>query len=483
MSSIQNSTHKETSVDRFKLPDEWPEDVTGHIQRQVASWGGTVVVLDDDPTGTQTVHGVPVLTHWSVPDLAAELQGTHRLFYLLTNSRSMTDRDACLLNHDIGANLREAAQISDIPIAVISRSDSTLRGHFPSEVDALADAMGLQDLPYIIIPCFFEGGRYTIHDVHYVAENEKLIPVAQTSYAKDAAFGFKHSNLRQWVEEKTAGRIRQESVISVSIEDLRIGGPDRVNQILKRLPAGSACVVNAASYWDLEVFSLGLLHAEMQGAKFLFRTAASFVRTRCGISPRELLGEDDIVAEKRTGGLFIVGSYVPKTTEQIELLKDQKNLVSVKIETERLLREASQRQEIDRVADLMNQTLGAGQDVLIYTSRKLISGNGPEGSLEIGRRVSNSLVQIVQALQCQPRYLVAKGGITSSDVATKGLGVRRAMVLGQILPGVPVWRLGSETRYSGMAYIVFPGNVGAPNALASLQSQLMRLESNLNGRR
>jgi uncharacterized protein YgbK (DUF1537 family) len=76
------------------------------------------------------------------------------------------------------------------------------------------------------------------------------------------------------------------------------------------------------------------------------------------------------------------------------------------------------------------------------------------------------LISIVRGLQVRPRFLIAKGGITSSDVATRGLGVRRALVRGQILPGVPVWRLGAEARFPGLDYVVFPGNVGGDTALA-----------------
>jgi uncharacterized protein YgbK (DUF1537 family) len=79
---------------------------------------------------------------------------------------------------------------------------------------------------------------------------------------------------------------------------------------------------------------------------------------------------------------------------------------------------------------------------------------------------------VVRALTIRPRYLVAKGGITSSDIATQGLGVRRALVLGQILPGVPVWQLGPETRHPALVYIVFPGNVGGPQALAEIVTTL-----------
>jgi len=92
--------------------------------------------------------------------------------------------------------------------------------------------------------------------------------------------------------------------------------------------------------------------------------------------------------------------------------------------------------------------------------------------LDIGRRVSDALIAIVQGLAVTPRYLIAKGGITSSDTATHGLGVRRAVVLGQAIPGVPVWQLGAESKYPGLGYVVFPGNVGADTALADLVARL-----------
>jgi uncharacterized protein YgbK (DUF1537 family) len=107
------------------------------------------------------------------------------------------------------------------------------------------------------------------------------------------------------------------------------------------------------------------------------------------------------------------------------------------------------------VAATVNRLLEAGRDVVVYTSRALVRGSDPAHSLHLGSRVSQGLIDVVRRLTVQPRYLVAKGGITSSDVATQGLGVQRAAVAGQILPGVPVWVLGEESRFPGAAYVFF----------------------------
>jgi uncharacterized protein YgbK (DUF1537 family) len=130
--------------------------------------------------------------------------------------------------------------------------------------------------------------------------------------------------------------------------------------------------------------------------------------------------------------------------------------------------------ELGRVARLVENALHDGKDVVVYTSRKLHTAADSQGNLLIGHRVSDGLITLLGMLSGKPRYLLAKGGITASDVATKGLSVRRAMVLGQILPGVPVWRLGEESRYPGLPYIVFPGNVGNSEALADVIKMLRR---------
>ena len=454
------------------LPPPWPADPFPSVQKAVGKAKTRLVVLDDDPTGTQTVHDMPVLTTWSVPCLETELKNTGPGFFILTNSRSLTAPAAQSLSREIGLNLRQAVASTGVPVSVISRSDSTLRGHFPGEVDALLEAMGTPHLPRIIIPCFFEGGRLTANDIHYVAEGDQLIPAAQTPYARDAAFGYHQSNLRDWVMEKTDGAVSGEQLSSVTIEDVRTGGPDRVAERLQSLLSGSCCIVNALEYRDLEVFVAGLLATEFQGRQFVFRSAASFVRTRAGMAARDLLDRAELTVDNDNGGLFVVGSYVPKTSAQLAALGRQDGVVEIAVKVDDLLDDARQPAAIAAATAAANRALEKGKDTVLFTSRDLVAGTDAKSSLNIGRRVSDSLIAIVHGIACKPSYLVAKGGITSSDIATKGLGVQRAMVMGQVLPGVPVWRLGRETRWPGMAYIVFPGNVGSDDALANIRQRL-----------
>jgi uncharacterized protein YgbK (DUF1537 family) len=456
------------------LPDEWPDELLPAIQVQVKASRRKVVVLDDDPTGTQTVHSIPVLTKWSVETLYAELKNDLPAFYVLTNSRSLPLAQAEAMNTEIGRNLVDAGRQASREFVVVSRSDSTLRGHFPGEVRALAETLGQDFDAWLIIPFFLEGGRYTIGDVHYVAEGEWLVPAGETEFARDAAFGYRASNLRHWVEEKTAGRVPADAVASISLADMRCGGPEQVARRFAELTTGSVCIVNVASYRDMEVFVQGLLSAEARGQRFLYRTAASFVRVRAGLAPRSLLTRVDLNLPDSGGGLVVVGSYVPRTTGQVNALLAQPGMVSLEIHVEALLDDKLRDNEIARVAGQADRALRQGEDVVVYTSRQLVTGPDAESSLSIGQCISDGLVALVQALSTRPRYLVAKGGITSSDVATHGLGVKRSLVLGQILPGVPVWQLGPESRFPGLAYVVFPGNVGGPQALAEIVSALKK---------
>jgi uncharacterized protein YgbK (DUF1537 family) len=461
-----------TKSDLFaSLPAEWPDDLLPAIQRRITQSGRKLVVLDDDPTGTQTVHSIPVLTEWSVDSLRAELADDGPCFYILTNSRSLTLPDAQTLNAEVGRNLRAASADTGRAFAVVSRSDSTLRGHFPGEVDSLVDSLETDFDAWLIIPYFLEGRRYTINDVHYVADGDHLIPAGETPYAQDASFGYVASNLREWVAEKTGGRFSAADVATITLDDLRVGGPERVVEKLLSLPRGVMCVVNSVSYRDQEVFVAGLLAAEAQGKRYVYRTAASFVRVRAGIAPKPLLTQADLNLPESGGGLFVVGSYVPKTTSQLDTLLDQTDTVAVELSVRALLDGTMRNGEIARAAKAADEVLAQDQDVAIFTSRDLITGHDAASSLAIGRSVSDGLIATMRAIQTQPRYLVGKGGITSSDIATKGLDVKKAAVMGQILPGVPVWQLGPGSRYPNSAYIVFPGNVGDADSLAVIQSK------------
>jgi len=454
------------------LPPEWPEDLLPRIQAEHARNPRSIVVLDDDPTGCQTVHDVPIVTEWSLESIKNEFRRETPLFYILTNSRTLQPRAAEALAKKIGKRLKQASASTGRRFVVITRSDSTLRGHYPVEVVALANALNENDAIQVLVPFFLEGGRYTLDDVHYVAEGDQLIPAGETAFARDASFSYHASDLKEWVAEKTNGAISVDSVTSLTLTEVRQGGPAGVAEKLSQILPGGVCVVNAASMRDLEVVTLGLLTAEKQNQRFIFRTAASFVRAFAGLAPKPLLTAADLNLPASGGALFVVGSYVPRSTTQLNHLLEHTSIKRIEINVERLLSARGRAGEIKRVVLEAEAALKRNLDIVLYTSRELITGGNAADSLDIVSRVSQGIVQIVKRIRSRPRYVLAKGGITASDIATKSFGLKRAIVPGQILPGVPVYRFGLKSKFPGLTYVVFPGNVGGPDALTSLLTSL-----------
>ncbi|QEG00015.1 hypothetical protein Mal15_40830 [Stieleria maiorica] len=454
------------------LPPQRSKDLLPALRESVRESGKCVVVLDDDPTGTQTVYQTPVLTTWGVDALVDQLGRDDAMFYILTNSRALPERDAVDLARTLGRNLREASAVTGRDVSVISRSDSTLRGHYPAEVNAVAESLGHPDAIHVIMPFFLQGGRLTIGDTHYVAEGDALVPAAETPFAKDATFGFSRSNLCDWVIEKSGGAVDRSALHSISIDDLRCGDPDVVAARIAALPPGSVLIVNAVAITDARAFALAARKAERSGAELVYRTAASFVQAYAGLDEMPLLRGEQMIASENNAGLIVVGSYVPKTTVQLNrLLAADDPPQAVVLDVGRLLSEQAA-EHLAEVAGRVNALLAQGQDVVLHTSRGLVTGSDGESSLRIGTAVSKAVVDVVRAIEVPLRFLIAKGGITSSDVATQGLDVKRAMVLGQILPGIPVWSLGPESRRPDLPYVVFPGNVGDDDALAQAYKKL-----------
>lgn len=461
------------------LPPEYALDIKQHIREPLKSDAVPIlVVLDDDPTGTQTCHDIDVLMTWDDQSLDSEFGQNPQGFFILTNSRSLPPDEAKQLTLEICSNVKKAAEKAGKMFEIVLRSDSTLRGHLFEEMTAVEEVLGHFD-GLVLTPFFFQGGRLTIDDVHYVQEGDTLCPASQTPFAQDATFGYKSSNLREYVLEKCSSRFDDASFVSVTLEDIRVGGPSVVAKKLLSTPGSpnTVFIVNAAAESDMYVFVAGLLEAAKQGRRYLYRTGAAFVSSRLGITgipPLALkdLGVSSAPSDVMTGGLIIAGSYVPKTTAQLKQLRERRGSKLHVIELEvadLLLSPEAALVTVSSSAGEASRMLAAGKDVLVMTSRKLITGQDALISLQIGSKVAQALVDIIEKIETKPRYLIAKGGITSSDAATKGLRMRRAKVLGQAAAGVPLWRCDEETcRYPGLPYVVFPGNVGSETTLVEV---------------
>ncbi len=438
----------------------WPEPLAEKIRITLIESGRTIVVLDDDPTGTQTVYDVPVLTSFSEDDIRALVESRPPMFFLLTNSRSLSESETERLHRDLAQKLKRVAEQTNQQLEIISRSDSTLRGHFPLETDALVSGWpGLADLT-LVMGFFAEGGRLTIEGQHYVVENEKMTPAHETPFAKDPVFSYENSFLPKWIEEKTSGRVAAEKVVSIPLNVIRQNGPDGVQQILDSAPSGSNCVADAATDQDAYVVAAAV---GQSSRKIMARTAASYARARAGLTRKPELSADELKDDGK-GGLVVVGSHVPKTTTQLNHLRAQMpDIVACELSIDEILTNAEK--VVVTTAAMIDQQLTADRNVVVFTSRTLREGDSNEENLSISQSVSKCVANIVARISIRPKYLIGKGGITSSDIATQSLQVKLATVVGSILPGIPVWRLGEESRFPDLNFIVFPGNVGGESAL------------------
>jgi len=462
-----NNFAKELSptIPENKINKEWLNAVE-RIKRKI-------IVLDDDPTGIQTVHSIPVYTSWDFSTLRQIMKDKHRVIYILTNSRALTALETRRLHKQLARDLKQIALEEGKKFLLISRSDSTLRGHYPLETKTIYDELKKEEEidGEIIIPFFLEGGRFTFNNIHYIKEGNVLVPIGQTEFARDSFFGYKSSNLKEWIEEKTEGQFSTNQVMSISLKTLRAKDIKGVLDTLLEIKNFNKVIVNALEYTDIKVFLIALSESINRGKNFLFRTAASFVQVIGGINPKPLLTKDTLYPKGKPSmpGLIIIGSYVQKTTQQMRKLNELSNLIWIEWDVSQAKTQKHLKAEVDRVTSEVNKGINFGNDVCIYTSREYYRNDSQnknsDRNLIFSSRISEGLVKVVQALKIKPGFLVAKGGITSSDIGVKGLNVRRAMVMGQIQPGIPVWELGPESRFPGLPYIIFPGNVGTYDTL------------------
>ena len=437
--------------------------------------GHKLVVLDDDPTGVQTVHDVYVYTDWSLESIRAGFTSSEPLFFILTNSRSFTQEQTRHVHTEIAQRVWQVSQEIGIPFVLISRSDSTLRGHFPLETEVLRQTLQAQGAPAfdgeILCPFFPEGGRFTIDNIHYVKYGEKLVPAAETEFAKDKTFGYTSSDLRYYIEEKTSGRFPASEVICIPLELLRLGDLDAIEELLLSAKDFRKIVVNAQAYSDLEPFCAAFARAVEKGHNYMFRSAAAIVKVLGGVSNQPLLNKSAMNSTDSSAGLVVVGSHTQKSTAQLNELLALDNIEAIPFQSDLVLEcDEIFKTEITRARKACEAAIRNGKTAVVYTNRTLLvrEGDTQESALVRSVKISNGLQTIVKELEITPAFIIAKGGITSSDVATKALGVRRAVVLGQVKPGIPVWRTGAESLFPGVPYIIFPGNVGNDETLREI---------------
>ena len=309
---------------------------------------------------------------------------------------------------------------------------------------------------------------------------EEIIKVAETEYARDATFGYTSSDLTDWVAEVTHGRIPPETVRRLSLERLRRGAP-AVASMLAEVRAGTVVSIDAETDEDLRTVAVGVLMAEAEGRRFVYRCGPSFVRARLGQSAADPVDDESLVDVMANAagrgwngnGLVVVGSHVPTTSKQLHALQAQGVFDSVEFDIAALMSAADPGPVIERASTRVLARLET-RPVVLHTSRSFIAADDSVDSLSVARRVSMALAEVVRSVlaQSSPSYIVAKGGITSSDVAVRGLQITRATVSSTLLPGIVSLWIVEHGPSAGLPYVVFAGNVGDKTSLVHVVDRL-----------
>lgn len=440
-----------------------------------------IIVLDDDPTGSQTVHSCLLLMRWDVETLRTGLRDDAPIFFILTNTRALTPESAASVTKEVCQNLKVALAAEGVEdFLVVSRSDSTLRGHYPIETDAIAQELGPFDA-HFLVPAFFigealhsEGGRITRDSIHYLIINGVPTPVHETEFARDSVFAYHHSYLPKYVEEKTQGKVKAESVERFLLNDIRQGSVER----LLKLTGNQCAVVDGETQADLNNFAVDVLAAASQGKRFLFRSAASILTALAALPPQPVAAEN--MAEyvrKGKPGAVIVGSHVKKTTQQLEALLQEAGTVGIEVNVSRLLDEQADTANIllAEIKTRVEEVHQALKTPVIYTSRQELTFKDVKTRLDFGLKVSSLLMDIVRNLPSDIGFVISKGGITSNDVLSTGLTLTSARLLGQILPGCSMVITSSHhPQFPNLPVVLFPGNVGDTNALGKIYQRLTK---------
>ena len=400
-------------------------------------------MLDDDPTGIQTVHGCLLLTQWDEESVRQGFADEVPFFYILTNTRAMTRSEAATVTRNAMEMVVKVNRDYGYLLIIVSRSDSCLRGHFPLETDVMRDVLMhngydvAEKTPFC--PAFIEAGRVTIDGVHYMKDAGRFIPVSETEFARDNVFAYYTSVLTEYIREKGANPADYEIVDAQSYDELYAFAQHLTSTLIPQ-----PSTVNS------------------HPSSIVIRSSSSLPKAISGIGDKPLL--DHSIVQQDGVGCFVVGSHVKKTTHQLECLLAESGTCGIELDVQRIL---------DDGEALMQETLTIIQQVVdehltpvVFTSRQEIRLDNADLRQHLGRQVSDFLVDIVRRLPYVPSYLVAKGGITSHDILTHGLNIRAARVLGQVVTSVPC------VMTKEFPYIIFPGNVGNEGSLREVYLKL-----------
>jgi len=437
------------------------------------------VVIDDDPTGSQTVQDCLLLLKWDCSTLVKGFESKSNLFFILANTRSLSENDAKLTIEEICKNLKTVitSQAYEEEIIFISRGDSTLRGHNYLEPIALNSYLGPFDATFHI-PAFIEGKRFTINGSHFVDKT----PISQTIFAKDKIFGYETSNVKNLLFQQSKSQINFEDIQNLLLSDIVMLNDQENNNVfktLKNLRNNKHVVVDIENYSQLKKFSL-VIKKLIKQKKFLFRTAASFISSiseKKSVSQSEIFFSNLRIRNKEKSflpGLIIVGSYVELSTIQLNNLLKISNCTPVELNVFEFFKITSSENNQKRRNLFKNKFLKEirfsfekGKTPVLFTSIKFIMSLDSSELFNFYNLLACFIAELVADLKYEIGYLISKGGITTNLILSKGLNADYVYLEGQILTGISVVTYNLKNGEK-LPIVTHPGNIGTKDSLVNI---------------
>jgi len=432
-----------------------------------------IIIIDDDPTGSQTVNGCNLLLKWDYETLLKGLKSTSNLLFILANTRSLSEKDVKIRLIEICASLNEIMNNSlfaEEEFVVISRGDSTLRGHNFIEPFIINELLGPFDATFYI-PAFIEGNRTTVNGNHFVGN----IPIHKTIFSKDKIFGFNTSNVKELIYEQSNHQLDFNNIENIFIKDFEVletNQPNKLYLYMKNLKNNKKVIVDIRDYFQLDKFSR-IIKSLLKKKKFLFRSAASFISSLSNVkqTKKENIYFSQLRKknnnDKMLKGLIVVGSYNELTTLQLNKVLNISLCQPIEINVLKLYALFKIEDNLKQINSLrksivhsIKQNLSQDFVPVLYTSREIVSPRDNNDLIQFQLFLSSFISEIVSVIKNDIGYLISKGGITTNTILSEGLKADSVYLEGQILPGISLVTFNLQEQKGKLPIVTFPGNIG-----------------------
>jgi len=432
-----------------------------------------IIIIDDDPTGSQTVNGCNLLLKWDYETLLQGLKGSSNLLFILANTRSLSEKDVKTRLKEICSSLKEImnnALFAQEEFVVITRGDSTLRGHNFIEPYIINQLLGPFDATFYI-PAFLEGNRTTVNGNHFVDN----IPINETIFSKDAIFSFNTSNVKELILEQSNHQLDFNHIENIFIKDFELSETNQSNKLyeyIEKLNNNKKVIVDIMNYSQLDEFSR-IVKSLLKKKKFLFRSAASFISSLSSVKQSKkdhgyfsLLRRKDN-NDKALAGLIVIGSYIELTTLQLNKVLEISLCKPIEINVLKLYTFFKLEDNLNQInsfkkliLNTIRQNLRQDFVPVLFTSREIVSPRDNNDLIEFQHFLSVFIAELVSAIKNEIGYLISKGGITTNTIISKGLGADSVYLEGQILPGISLVTFNLLKQKGKLPIVTFPGNIG-----------------------